>query len=115
MARHSRVCWVIPWLLLCVVASAQQTAPNTESNSKTAPQTPAVHNDVVIRGGTLLTVTRGRIENGSIYIHNGKIAAIGKDVQSPGNATVIDASGKWVMPGIIDSHSHIALDNDVNA
>src|SRR5437016_14306537 len=109
MARYSRVCWLIPWLLLCVVASAQQPAPGTESNSKTA-----VHNDVVIRGGTLLTVTHGRIENGSIYIHNGKIAAIGKTVQAPSNAAMIDATGKWVMPGIIDSHSHIALDDDVN-
>ncbi|PYP92206.1 MAG: amidohydrolase [Candidatus Angelobacter sp. Gp1-AA117] len=62
----------------------------------------------------LLTVTHGRIENGSIYIHNGKIAAIGANVQAPANATVIDATGKWVMPGIIDSHSHIALDDDVN-
>jgi imidazolonepropionase-like amidohydrolase len=72
------------------------------------------HNDVVIRGGTILTVTHGKIENGSIYVHDGKIAAIGKTVQAPAGATVIDAMGKWVMPGIIDSHSHIALDNDVN-
>ena len=35
-------------------------------------------------------------------------------MQAPANATVINAAGKWVMPGIIDSHSHIALDNDVN-
>jgi imidazolonepropionase-like amidohydrolase len=75
---------------------------------------PAAQNDVVIRGGTILTVTHGKIENGSIYVHNGKIAAIGKTVDAPANATVIDASGKWVMPGIIDSHSHIALDDDVN-
>jgi imidazolonepropionase-like amidohydrolase len=75
---------------------------------------PPTLNDVVIRGGTILTVTHGTIENGSIYVHNGKIAAIGKTVQAPANATVIDAAGKWVMPGIIDSHSHIALDDDVN-
>jgi imidazolonepropionase-like amidohydrolase len=68
----------------------------------------------VIRGGTLLTVTHGRIENGSIYIHNGKIVAIGKDVPAVAKAKVIDATGKWVMPGIIDAHSHIALDDDVN-
>src|SRR5207249_5033696 len=72
------------------------------------------HNDIVIRGGTLLPVTGGRIENGAIYIHNGKIAAIGKDVQSPAGATVIDAAGKWITPGLIDSHSHIALGNDTN-
>jgi len=75
---------------------------------------PAFQNDVVIRGGTILTVTHGKIENGSIYVHNGKIAGVGKTVNAPSSARVIDASGKWVMPGIIDSHSHIALDDDVN-
>jgi imidazolonepropionase-like amidohydrolase len=79
-----------------------------------AAAVPAAQNDVVIRGGTILTVTHGKIENGSIYVHNGKIAAIGKTVNAPASATVIDATGKWVMPGIIDSHSHIALDDDVN-
>jgi imidazolonepropionase-like amidohydrolase len=93
--------------------AAQQTA-NATPNEKPSPQLPVFHNDVVIRGGTLLTVTHGKIENGSIYIHNGKIAAIGKNVQAPANATIIDATGEWVMPGIIDSHSHIALDDDVN-
>ena len=91
-----------------------QKTENATPNERAAAQAPVFHNDVVIRGGTLLTVTHGKIENGSIYIHNGKIAAIGKTVQAPSNATVIDASGRWVMPGIIDSHSHIALDNDVN-
>src|SRR5262249_61863775 len=71
-------------------------------------------NDVVIRGGTILTITHGKIENGSVYIHNGKIAAVGKTVNAPASATVIDASGKFVTPGLIDSHSHIALDDDVN-
>ena len=51
---------------------------------------PSPQNDVVIRGGTILTVTHGKIENGSIYIHNGKIAAIGKTVDAPscGSAAV---------------------------
>lgn len=106
-------------------ASPEQATPGTESkanpatdnatpNKKPAPETPAIHNDVVIKGGTILTVTHGKIENGSIYIHNGKIAAVGQSVNAPAGATVIDASGKFVMPGIIDSHSHIALDDDVN-
>jgi imidazolonepropionase-like amidohydrolase len=87
---------------------------NATPNQKPAPATPTIHNDVVIKGGTILTVTHGKIENGSIYIHNGKIAAVGQSVNAPANATVIDAAGKWVMPGLIDSHSHIALDDDVN-
>lgn len=70
--------------------------------------------DTVIKNGTILTVTHGTIENGSILIHNGKIAAVGKTVNAPAGARVIDATGKFVMPGIIDAHSHSALDGDVN-
>ena len=92
---------------------AGHPGPGTAANRRTAV-VPAVHNDVVIKGGTILTVTHGKIENGSILIHDGKIAAVGQSVNAPANATVIDASGKFVMPGIIDSHSHIALDDDVN-
>lgn len=84
------------------------------ASTAAATAVPSVQNDVVIRGGTILTITHGKIENGSVYIHNGKIAAVGKTVNAPSSATVIDATGKWVMPGIIDSHSHIALDGDVN-
>src|SRR5215831_2678220 len=103
-------------------ASPEKPTPGTESkaqqknatSTENPPQTTAIHNDVVIRGGTILTVTHGKIENGSIYIHNGKIAAVGQSVNAPAGATVIDAAGKFVMPGIIDAHSHIALDDDVN-
>jgi imidazolonepropionase-like amidohydrolase len=69
--------------------------------------------DLAIKGGTVLTITKGTIENGTILIQDGKIAAVGKDVQIPEGIKVIDAKGKYVMPGIIDSHSHIAL-TDIN-
>src|SRR5262249_28369988 len=95
-------------------SSGTRLSSATASSTAVAPADAAPQNDVVIRGGTILTLTHGKIENGSIYIHNGKIAAIGKTVNAPANATVIDASGKFVMPGLIDSHSHIALDDDVN-
>ena len=62
----------------------------------------------------VMTVTHGIMQNGSVYIKDGKIAAVGKDVSAPSSATVIDAGGKYLTPGIIDSHSHIALDDDVN-
>ena len=75
---------------------------------------PAAHNEVLIKNGTILTITHGTIQNGSIYIKDGKIAAVGQVVEAPPTAKVIDATGKYVMPGIIDSHSHIALDDDVN-
>jgi len=79
------------------------------------PAAPSVtHNEVLIKNGTILTITHGTIPNGSVYIKDGKIAAVGQNVEAPPTAQVIDATGKFVMPGIIDSHSHLALDDDVN-
>jgi imidazolonepropionase-like amidohydrolase len=69
--------------------------------------------DLALKGGTILTITNGTIENGTIIIQNGKITNVGKDVQIPNGIKVIDVTGKYVMPGIIDSHSHIAL-TDIN-
>lgn len=68
----------------------------------------------VIRHATILTVTRGTIEKGTVVIRNGKIAAVGTDVDVPRGATEIDGDGLYVMPGIIDAHSHIAIDGSVN-
>src|SRR6267142_2342296 len=76
--------------------------------------TSAPHNDVVIKNAVVMTVTHGNIKNGSIYIKDGRIAAVGESVNAPAGAAVIDAGGKYVTPGIVDSHSHIALDDDVN-
>lgn len=69
--------------------------------------------DIALKGGTILTITNGTIENGTIVIQNGKITAMGKDIGIPSGIPVIDVTGKFIMPGIIDSHSHIAL-ADVN-
>ena len=69
--------------------------------------------DLALKGGTVLTITNGIIETGTVVIQKGKIVAIGKDVPIPDGIDVVDVSGKFVMPGIIDSHSHIAL-TDVN-
>jgi imidazolonepropionase-like amidohydrolase len=69
--------------------------------------------DLAIKGGTILTITKGTIENGTVLIQGGKITAVGIDVKIPDGLKVIDASGKYIIPGIIDSHSHIAL-TDIN-
>jgi len=74
-------------------------------------QTP---NAVLIQNATILTVTQGTIEHGSILIRDGKVAAVGADVQVPAGITVIDATGQFIIPGIIDCHSHIAVDGSVN-
>jgi imidazolonepropionase-like amidohydrolase len=79
-----------------------------------AQSAPATHNEVLIKNAVLMTVTHGNVKSGSLYIKDGKIAGVGANVGAPASATVIDAGGKYVTPGIIDSHSHIALDEDVN-
>jgi imidazolonepropionase-like amidohydrolase len=65
--------------------------------------------DVVIRNATVLTVTNGTLEDTDIVISGGIITQIGTDLRAPRGAEEIDASGKFVMPGIIDAHAHIAL------
>jgi len=68
----------------------------------------------LIKSGTILTVTQGTIENGDVLIRDGKIAEVGKGLKVPDGAKVIDATGLFVMPGIIDCHSHIAVAGSVN-
>jgi imidazolonepropionase-like amidohydrolase len=68
----------------------------------------------LIKSGTILTVTKGTIENGDVLIRDGKIAEVGKGLTAPQGAKVIDATGLFVMPGIIDCHSHIAVAGSVN-
>ena len=67
---------------------------------------------VAIRGGTILTVTRGTIQNGTIVLRDGKITALGgSGTDIPSGADVVDAKGRFVTPGIIDAHSHIGADS----
>ncbi|MBY0497653.1 MAG: amidohydrolase family protein [Cyanobacteria bacterium] len=66
----------------------------------------------VIRGGTVLTVTRGTIQNGIVVLRDGKIAAVGgSNTAIPAGADIVEAKGRFVTPGIIDAHSHIAAES----
>ncbi len=73
----------------------------------------AQSNETLIRNATIMTASHGTITNGSILIRNGKIVAVDKadKVKASSNAKVIDATGMYVTPGFIDSHSHTALDS----
>jgi imidazolonepropionase-like amidohydrolase len=71
--------------------------------------------DVAIRNATVLTMTRGDITNGTVVVRNGKITAVGgANTAIPAGIRVIDGTGKFVMPGIIDAHSHAALELGIN-
>jgi imidazolonepropionase-like amidohydrolase len=77
-----------------------------------ADRKPALHTtgNVFLKNGTVVTVTGGAMANTDILVQNGKIVAIGKGLTPPPGIAVIDATGKFVTPGIIDAHSHIAED-----
>lgn len=64
---------------------------------------------VLIQHATVLTGTGERLEDADILLQDGKIQALGKGLNAPSNATVINATGKWVTPGIIDVHSHLGV------
>lgn len=64
---------------------------------------------ILIKDGTVITVTNGTIEKGDVLLKDGKIKEVGKDISAPDDCLIIDGSGKFIMPGIIDAHSHIGV------
>src|SRR5205823_5351565 len=61
----------------------------------------------LIRNATIMTAAGPTLQNGSVLLRDGKIAAVGTNLGAPADAVVIDGTGKFVTPGIIDVHSHI--------
>ncbi|MCA1592500.1 MAG: amidohydrolase family protein [Acidobacteria bacterium] len=70
--------------------------------------------ETLIRNATILTVSHGTLAASDLLIRNGKIVAVGQNLKAAANARVIDATGKFVLPGIIDAHSHTMMDGSVN-
>lgn len=69
---------------------------------------------ILIKGGLIRPITSPDIENGEILIDNGMIVAIGKDVEAPNYAQVIDATGMIVAPGFVDGHCHIGMSEEAS-
>ena len=93
---HALTLSAILLLLLAIPAQAQEASPT---------------GDVLIQNATVITVTNGTLEDTDVLVRDGKITEIGQDLSAPGGVETIDATGMFVMPGIIDAHSHIALSN----
>ncbi len=64
---------------------------------------------IAITNGSVLTITQGTMEAGTVLVEGGRIVAVGKEVVIPEDAEVYDATGKVVMPGLIDAHCHVGL------
>ena len=101
-------------LLPGCAAATSSANPAADSLSALRPQYPSTYvrhpsAPVVIRNATILTAAGPELKNASIVFQDGKITAVGPNVSPPGNATVVDGSGKYVTPGIIDAHSHLGV------
>lgn len=102
-------------ILLSLVLVATAFAQGGQRNQRQTPTSSGAPREMLIQNATIMTASRGTITNGSILIRNGKIAEIGTNLRArDANAVVIDATGKYVIPGIIDAHSHTAVDGNVN-
>jgi imidazolonepropionase-like amidohydrolase len=67
---------------------------------------------LAIKGGKIYTITKGVIKKGTVLVDDGKIVKVGAKVQVPAGAEVYDATGKVVMPGLIDAHCHIGINEE---
>jgi imidazolonepropionase-like amidohydrolase len=127
--RHSAFALAVGFVALASQSSAAQAAPAGQARStasdttKTPPlpgslslpnadpypstYVPFASRPTLIRNVTILTAAGPAIRNGSILFRDGKIAELGANVSAPADAAVVDGTGKYVTPGIIDTHSHI--------
>ena len=113
---YSPAVLISPALVFLVACSTATTGTSGVSDSLSAlrPQYPSTYvrhpsAPVVIRNATILTAAGPELKNASIVFQDGKITAVGPNVTPPGNATVVDGTGKYVTPGIIDTHSHLGV------
>ena len=95
-------------------AAQSATRANTDTSSADRPQYASTYKrrteqSVMIRNATIMTATGQEIPGGSIVLRDGKIVAVGRDIAPPPDAEIVDGSGKFVTPGVIDTHSHIGV------
>ena len=69
---------------------------------------------IALTNGRLYTIENGIIEQGTILLDGGKIAAVGAEVEIPADTQVIDVQGRIVTPGFIDAHTHIGIDEEIH-
>jgi imidazolonepropionase-like amidohydrolase len=102
--------------------AVESPAASPPETATPAPAAPALSHDpfastyqappkstTLIHGATVLTGTGTRLDGADVLIENGRIKAIGANLGAPAGATVIEAGGRWVTPGIIDIHSHLGV------
>jgi imidazolonepropionase-like amidohydrolase len=105
---------------LALVSCAGSTPPPKTASSSSGPKVPGYDRDpypstyhaypgvpTLVKNVTIYDGEGGRIDNGQLLFADGKIVQLGQTVEAPAGATVIDGTGKWATPGVIDVHSHL--------
>jgi imidazolonepropionase-like amidohydrolase len=83
------------------------SSPNADPFPSTYAPFPS--RTTLIRNVTIMTAAGPTIRNGSLLLRDGKIAGVGTNLAAPSDATVIDGTGKFVTPGLVDTHSHLGV------
>ncbi|HXT50805.1 MAG TPA: hypothetical protein VN811_07170, partial [Thermoanaerobaculia bacterium] len=108
----------VPLVAGCATATAKpQTAAANKPGDKPAVEVepyastykPLPSQPTLIQNATIMTATGPRLTGASILLRDGKVAAVGAAVEAPADAVVVDGTGKWVTPGLIDTHSHLGV------
>src|SRR5258706_5934788 len=105
-ARTTNAAAAAPAVAAATAAATQEAGigPQYPSTYQRHPNPP-----VLIRNATIMTAAGQEIQGGSILFRDGRIVAVGANVTAPTDATIVDGTGKWVTPGVIDTHSHIGV------
>ncbi|HEU5170955.1 MAG TPA: amidohydrolase [Gemmatimonadales bacterium] len=101
-----------PLLMLvaaCAGASVVGPAPSTDRPQFASTYQRRSHPPVLIRDATVLTAAGPELAKASVLFADGRIVAVGSDVAAPADAVVVDGTGKFVTPGLIDTHSHLGV------
>jgi len=94
--------------LALFVSACEQGSGDDATKPYASRYKPMAGGATLLTGATVLTGTGERLDGADVLIRDGKIAAIGQSLDAE-NATVIDAIGRWVTPGVIDVHSHLGV------
>lgn len=106
--------FVLTWSLLGGAWGACFAQARRQETGRAGASASAPPGETLVRNATIMTVTRGTLQNSDLLVRNGKIAAVGQSLKPSANARVIDGTGKFILPGIIDAHSHSMMDGSVN-
>lgn len=96
-------------VLAVCAAGAQASTPRLADDPYPSTYQPIASAPVLIRNATVLTGDGRRLDGADVLMRGGRISAVGTGLDVPADATVVDGSGKWVTPGLIDVHSHLGV------